>query len=793
MESKTKLKKIFKWISFGLLILVVTTTILSMGWQVITDNLVQAEVITSESLAQDGIDSITGKIYYINGILCGLSILSGCSYLFLSFLMQDSNDTYSSYKKKSKNVKEKFDFKNWFKRFWPCILLVIFMLWTAVGCIQASTEAAAEAFVNNYEEAKIELQKEILTGSAKEAANAKKELEELNKKYEKNKEIAEWSSTDRMPNAADRGWNGCSNLKDGYWSFTFYAMVVINVILLGANSNNLKKWILRVLLASGLLLVFISFCSLLNPVFFGGSVKANRAIFNNSNHYGYYLCIISMLCATIFVKDKSISAKIIALVGFALTSFMLIVNNTFGSYLGVMVAIGIMFICTSFGMAISIIKMLFQKKIEEKDCNSLKKQFIENVKDFAKVATIALIFGFFSYTITGAESKVYLEDKYVCQKSYIGTTFGERSLLSKNKGYTATLLNASFDLSGDNRVYTVIEKSLEKLDKNEKVNEDDEIYYLNGHNYKTVKTETKNIIRTPEEYSNNTIVKRNFEQLFKDLKIILASNDVTDKENVNTENNKSGEALSGEIISGEKISGEALLVEGISGEFKENNSESEKINEKSGLSEEVSNTGSGRGEVWIKSLDLMEQRPLFGWGLENMLNEFYKQYGINEGRTHNLILQLAGTTGIVGMLLYISAVAVIFFKVLFDFKFIDYKIKTRSILLAICAIVGIIIYAIMQKAIGVMLLSAIVAFAVSVFLALISNIKSMKLRISKWGLIEYVTMPTFIAYMVSSLFGNSAFYTSPYFMVILGMMIASIIYNSHDIEENSSEKLKKSK
>lgn len=778
MESKTKLKKMFKWISFGLLILVVTTTILSMGWQILTDSMVQSGISSSEALAEGGIDSITGKIYYINGILCGVSILSGCSYLFLSFVMQDSNDTYSSYKKKSKNVKEKFDFKNWFKRFWPCIILVLFMLWTAVGCIQASTEAAAEAFIKNYEEEVVELQKEILTGSAKEAANAKKELEELNKKYEKNKEIAAWSSTDRMPNAADRGWNGCNNLKDGYWSFTFYAMVVVNVILLGANSDNLKKWILRVLLVSGLILVFISFCSLLNPVFFDGSVKANRAIFNNSNHYGYYLCIISMLCATMFLKDKNLSAKLIAFVGFILTSFMLIVNNTFGAYLGVMFALGIMFICACLGVIIPIIKMLYHK-MKEKNCNNIKNQFLINVKDLVKITAIVFVFGFFSCTITGAESKVYLEDKYVCQKSYIGTTFGERSLVSKNQGYTATILNSTFNVSGDNRVYTIIEKSLEKLEKDDVITEDDEIYYLNGHNYKTVETETRNSIKTPEEYSNITIVERNFAQLFKDINIILKNND-SNKENINAENNKSGETLSGEIISGEKISGEVLLAEGVSGELKENDSGTEKINEKSGLSEEVSNTGSGRGEVWIKSLDLIEQRPMFGWGLENMLNEFYKQYGINEGRTHNLILQLAGTTGIVGMLLYISAVAVIFFKVVFDFKFINYKTKTRAILFGISVIVGIVVYALMQRLLGIMLFSAMIATFIAVAVFLVANVRVTKLRISHWGLIEYVTIPTFIAYMISSLFGNSAFYTSPYFMVILGMMIASIVYKKEE-------------
>ena len=66
------------------------------------------------------------------------------------------------------------------------------MGWTAVGCIQASMEASAEAALK----AGIET--------------------------ERNKEIAAWTSGDRMENAADRSWNGCDNLKDGYFSFLFY-------------------------------------------------------------------------------------------------------------------------------------------------------------------------------------------------------------------------------------------------------------------------------------------------------------------------------------------------------------------------------------------------------------------------------------------------------------------------------------------------------------------------------------------------------------------------------------------
>ena len=65
--------------------------------------------------------------------------------IFGMYLLK-SDDTYSSYSKKRRHSsKKELDIKATLKRIWPCVLLIIFMGWTAVGCIQASMEAAAEA------------------------------------------------------------------------------------------------------------------------------------------------------------------------------------------------------------------------------------------------------------------------------------------------------------------------------------------------------------------------------------------------------------------------------------------------------------------------------------------------------------------------------------------------------------------------------------------------------------------------------------------------------------------------
>lgn len=619
MENLTKFKNIFKWISFGILIIVTTTTLIAL-------------VIQGET-------GISDTIYGINKFLCVISLIAIAVYLIgIRILKSDESHLEHSHRKK----KTKFEIKPFFRKTWPCILLIIFVLWTAVGCIQASMEAAAEA---------------ALVDEIKENDT------------ERNKEIAAWSSTNRMKNAADRAWNGCNNLKDGYFSFLFYATVAINVIILGKNSDNLKKYILRVFLVTSFIIVLFSFLTFFDPIFLDGAVKFNRAIFNNSNHYGYYLCLASMVSAMLFIKEKNLYFKILSLLAFTLTAFMLIVNNTFGAYLGVMVAIAIVTIC-------ALVNLIYKFMTKHE---KLK----EGIKDFVCTAIITTIYTFFSCIIISASSKVSTQDEKIYIEQYLITTLGQYNVYTVRSDESIVIKETSFELSGDNRIYATNQKVLQLVKSNDKFDKNANYYKMYGVLYKAIKEETTTNIKTPEEYNSKTIVKTNFEQLGKDIGIIFGFyNSEETTESTTIENN------------------------------------TENVNEKSGLTEEVSNTGSGRGEVWIKSLDLIKQRPIFGWGLENLLNEFYYQYDINEGRTHNLILQLAGTTGIFGMLFYMVAVIAIFFKTL--------------------------------------------------------------RRHRNWDLIEFVAVPTFIAYMVSSMFGNSAFYTSPYFMIILGIMIATTLYKEKE-------------
>lgn len=195
---------------------------------------------------------------------------------------------------------------------------------------------------------------------------------------------------------------------------------------------------------------------------------------------------------------------------------------------------------------------------------------------------------------------------------------------------------------------------------------------------------------TVNEQKQN-IVEKNFSGIYNDFKLLVES-----KENGNTSN-----------------------------EDKQNNIESGESNTTTTRSD-VDNIGSGRGILWQKALVMAFQRPLFGYGLENIKYVYDEQFGINEGRSHNLILQLAATTGIVGMLLYVVGIVAIWVR----------KLKT----------------------------------------------------IKKWDVYECLGMFVIVSYIVSSFFGNSGFYTSGYFYIFVGFVAIAEIPESTKLTIDKKKK-----
>ena len=65
--------------------------------------------------------------------------------------------------------------------------------------------------------------------------------------------------------------------------------------------------------------------------------------------------------------------------------------------------------------------------------------------------------------------------------------------------------------------------------------------------------------------------------------------------------------------------------------------------------------GSGRIKLWKYGIEFFIQNPILGYGPEN-LEELYKEKEIIQDRPHNLFIQQATTSGIIGLVTYTSAI-----------------------------------------------------------------------------------------------------------------------------------------
>ena len=120
-------------------------------------------------------------------------------------------------------------------------------------------------------------------------------------------------------------------------------------------------------------------------------------------------------------------------------------------------------------------------------------------------------------------------------------------------------------------------------------------------------------------------------------------------------------------------------------------------------------SGTGRLDLWLKGIDFIKERPLFGYGFDN-LGPLYQERAIcaKTDRPHNTFIQIGANTGIIGLILYVSSIIYIYVVGLQKYK------KLNKML--ICCF--------------------------------------------------FITC----SYLISSCFGNSMYYTSPYYLFILGII-----------------------
>lgn len=127
--------------------------------------------------------------------------------------------------------------------------------------------------------------------------------------------------------------------------------------------------------------------------------------------------------------------------------------------------------------------------------------------------------------------------------------------------------------------------------------------------------------------------------------------------------------------------------------------------------EKLKQLGTDRGRLWLSSIKLIQKKPLLGYGIENIEKEL-KEDGNYNDKPHNLILGLMVFIGIPGSL-------------------------------ALLTCFGIVI------------------------LRNISNIKEI-------DDVTFIALAGVICYLISSMFGNSMFYTQPYFSIFFGFLLGKI-------------------
>ena len=131
---------------------------------------------------------------------------------------------------------------------------------------------------------------------------------------------------------------------------------------------------------------------------------------------------------------------------------------------------------------------------------------------------------------------------------------------------------------------------------------------------------------------------------------------------------------------------------------------------------QLSKLGTSRGKLWIEAIKMIEKRPIIGYGIENLEQEYHKIGMLYADKPHNMILALSGYIGIPGMLCFIISIILILYLV-------------------------------------------------------VKNIKN----ISNEDLISFFAV---ICFSCSSIVANSMFYTTPYIFVCLGIIIR-IVFNKH--------------
>ena len=131
---------------------------------------------------------------------------------------------------------------------------------------------------------------------------------------------------------------GTGYRKDGLLSYFIYAAVMGCGFLINSRErrHSVLKWFAGVANIIALLMMFQEWNM---PLVTDYINNTRAAVFYNSNHLAYYLCMSILCLAGLFVYETSTKNQIYYALAMGFQTYVMIVNNTFGSYLAVLVGV----------------------------------------------------------------------------------------------------------------------------------------------------------------------------------------------------------------------------------------------------------------------------------------------------------------------------------------------------------------------------------------------------------------------------------------------------------------------
>lgn len=146
--------------------------------------------------------------------------------------------------------------------------------------------------------------------------------------------LAIWSFITTCINGfTDYSLNGTYYRNESIFSFLRYYLIYFMCGVITTKKQ--RNFLLHLLMYSSMILVFFDLLNYIN-IFNDKFDTLWSSVFFNTNHYGYYLTLVCLVSMSYFLlEDNNLKYLLI----FCFNLFVLIFNNTFGSYLGVIIGL----------------------------------------------------------------------------------------------------------------------------------------------------------------------------------------------------------------------------------------------------------------------------------------------------------------------------------------------------------------------------------------------------------------------------------------------------------------------